>query len=64
MSNDTFYIIGLPDTQKYSELYPEIFWAQTEWIVNNRDELDIRFVSHYGDLVQNGTGPLVFLSTS
>ena len=58
MSNDTFYVIGLPDTQKYSELYPEIFEAQTKWIVNNQDELDIQFVSHYGDLVQNGTGPL------
>ena len=58
MSNDTFYVIGLPDTQKYSELYPEIFEAQTKWIVNNQDELDIQFVSHYGDLVQHGTGAL------
>ena len=41
MSNETFRVIGLPDTQKYSELYPEIFQAQTQWIVNNRGELDI-----------------------
>ncbi len=58
MSNNTFYLIGLPDTQKYSELYPEIFNAQTAWIVNNPEKLDIQFVSHYGDLVQNGTGSL------
>ncbi|GAB4544974.1 MAG: hypothetical protein Tsb0014_39100 [Pleurocapsa sp.] len=58
MSNSSFHVIGLPDTQKYSELYPEIFKAQTEWIVEHRDELDIEFVSHYGDLVQHGTGVL------
>lgn len=54
--NNEFSVIGLPDTQKYSELYPEIFLAQTQWIVDNRDELNIKFVSHYGDLVENGTG--------
>lgn len=53
-----FSVIGLPDTQRYSEQYPEIFLAQTQWIVDNRDALDIEFVSHYGDLVQHGTGPL------
>ena len=58
MSNETFRVIGLPDTQKYSELYPEIFQAQTQWIVNNRGELDIKFVSHYGDLVEHGIGLL------
>ena len=58
MSNETFSVIGLPDTQKYSELYPEIFLAQTQWIVDNRDDLNIEFVSHYGDIVQNGTGSL------
>lgn len=56
--DEEFYVIGLPDTQYYSESYPEIFLAQTQWIVNNRATLDIRFVSHYGDLVQHGTGSL------
>ena len=58
MSNEIFRVIGLPDTQKYSELYPEIFRAQTEWIVDHREQLDLEFVSHYGDLVEHGTGPL------
>ena len=58
MNRETFRVIGLPDTQKYSELYPEIFLAQTQWIVENRDELELEFVSHYGDLVQHGTGTL------
>ena len=58
MADGKFLVIGLPDTQKYSELYPEIFTAQTQWIVDNRQTLDIQFVTHYGDLVQHGTGSL------
>ncbi len=53
-TGSAFTVVGLPDTQKYSELYPEQFYAQTEWIARNRRARDIRFVSHYGDLVQNG----------
>ncbi len=33
---------------------PEIFEAQTRWIVQNRDSLNIVFVTHVGDFVQNG----------
>ncbi|MEO0804162.1 MAG: DNRLRE domain-containing protein [Cyanobacteria bacterium J06642_2] len=58
MSSERFRVIGLPDTQFYSESFPEIFLAQTQWIVDNEDALNIEFVSHYGDLVQHGTGPL------
>jgi hypothetical protein len=53
-----FFVIGLPDTQRYSESFPDIVNAQTQWIVDNREALDIKFVSHYGDVVQHGTGPL------
>jgi hypothetical protein len=35
-------------------LYPNIFLSQTQWIVANKDALNIAFVSHYGDCVQNG----------
>ncbi len=53
--NDTssFTIIALPDTQHYSEAYPEIFLSQTQWIVENKDFLNIEFVTHLGDIVQN-----------
>jgi len=50
---DSFTLIVLPDTQYYSQLYPEIYSAQTQWIVENRDNLNIVFVSHLGDIVQN-----------
>ena len=53
-AQSTFTIVGLPDTQVYAELYPDIFEAQTSWIVEQRLIRNIRFVSHYGDIVNNG----------
>lgn len=52
-SAQSFTVVGLPDTQNYSELFPQIFYAQTQWVVDNIDALDIRYVAHYGDLVQH-----------
>lgn len=49
----SFSIVGLPDTQNYSELFPSIFYAQTQWVVDNLAALDIQYVAHYGDLVQH-----------
>ena len=48
-----FTIIVLPDTQKYSENYPAIFQSQTQWIVDNKDALNIVYVAHEGDIVEN-----------
>lgn len=50
---DSFTLIVLPDTQYYSQLYPEIYASQTQWIVEHIDELNVVFVSHLGDIVQN-----------
>ena len=50
---EEFTIIALPDTQHYSEAYPAIFTAQTQWIVNNRDARNIVFVTHEGDIVEH-----------
>lgn len=49
----SFSIIVLPDTQKYSESYPELFCKQTLWIVDNMDHKNIVFVSHVGDIVDD-----------
>lgn len=51
--SSAFSLVGIPDTQNYSSSFPQIFTAQTEWVVANREELDIRYVSHYGDIVNN-----------
>lgn len=48
-----FSIIMLPDTQIYSQKRPDLFFAQTNWIKQNRDQENIVFVTHVGDLVQN-----------
>ena len=48
---ENFTIIVLPDTQYYSERHPHIFENQTQWIADNIDDLNIVFVSHLGDLV-------------
>ncbi|HKK73050.1 MAG TPA: LamG-like jellyroll fold domain-containing protein [Candidatus Krumholzibacteria bacterium] len=51
---EPFTIIHLPDTQFYSETYPAVFAAQTQWIAENREALNIVYVDHIGDIVQNG----------
>jgi len=62
-----FTIIGLPDTQFYTE-EPQgansggggnsgIFKAQTTWIANHRLDSNIAFVVQFGDCVQNGDNP-------
>lgn len=52
--NEPFFsIVVLPDTQYYSETYPHIFLEQTQWIADNKDSLNIVFVSHSGDLVND-----------
>ena len=50
-SSKSFTIIALPDTQYYSSTYPEIFTNQTQWIVTNRNKLNILYVAHEGDIV-------------
>ena len=49
-----FKIAVLPDTQNYSEEFPEIFTKQTQWIVANKTAESIEFVTHLGDIVEEG----------
>ena len=52
-SQDNFAIIVLPDTQHYSRSYPDIYVDQTKWIVGNKDALNIVYVAHEGDIVDD-----------
>ncbi len=54
IASQTFTVVGLPDTQRYSELYPAIYQSQTQWIAAQAAARSIRYVSHYGDVVQHG----------
>ncbi len=52
---DAFSLVVLPDTQFYSEKFPETYLAQMRWIKDNVQRENIRFVIHLGDIVQNPT---------
>ena len=53
-AEDAFTVVILPDTQKYSESYPEIYTVQTQWVRDHAASENIVFVSHVGDIVENG----------
>lgn len=48
-----FTIAVLPDTQNYSERYPQTYLAQTNWIVENCKDRNISCVLHLGDITNN-----------
>ena len=52
-----FTLAILPDTQIYAESFPHIFTAQTQWIAQNRDEHNIVFTLHEGDITNGNTEP-------
>ncbi len=52
-----FTLGTLPDTQYYAENLNgrgALFHAQTQWYAENRDALNLAFVSHMGDIVEHG----------
>lgn len=61
-----FSVVAIPDTQYYSEgaaarantvtveRLVGTFGAQTQWVVDNRVARNVAFVSHMGDIVENG----------
>ena len=53
-----FTIAILPDTQQEvigeSAIENELFLNRTEWLAENKEELDLRFVIHTGDIVNWG----------
>lgn len=52
---ESFSVVLLPDTQKYSEKYPQTYVAQALWIRQQAKEDNIKFVIHLGDIVQTST---------
>lgn len=48
---EEFSFVWMSDTQYYTESYPYIYEKQTEWIVKNREKLNIEYVFHTGDIV-------------
>lgn len=54
-SKGSFTIAVLPDTQNYSEKFPDQFLAQTRWIVEQRKERNIACVLHLGDVTNRNS---------
>lgn len=50
--NSRFTLVMLPDAQIAVQNKPELFTAQTEWILNHREDRKIAFVAHVGDIVE------------
>jgi hypothetical protein len=57
VTSPDFSVVVLPDTQYYSESHPEIFTAQTQWIVDNVAKYNIQFVIGEGDIVNVADEP-------
>ena len=53
LSEEPFTFVWMSDTQLYSESYPDIFRSMTTWIEENKEERNIRYVLHTGDVVNS-----------
>lgn len=49
---EPFTLVMIPDTQLAVQNKPELFYAQTEWILDARKSKNIPFVVHVGDVVE------------
>lgn len=47
-----FCLIVVPDTQRYAAYFPEIFLKQFRWIRDQVGPLQVKFVIHVGDIVE------------
>ncbi|HKU28301.1 MAG TPA: carboxypeptidase regulatory-like domain-containing protein [Candidatus Sulfotelmatobacter sp.] len=56
-SSSDFSFVLLPDTQNEAQYFPNVLSSQTQWIVNNRSQLNIQAVLGLGDIVNDGADP-------
>jgi len=52
-SKDEHSIAMMSDTQFYSQSNPEIFYKMTQYLVDNAKTLNLSYVMHTGDIVEN-----------
>ncbi len=53
----SFSVVVIPDTQIYADRFHETLQRHGDWILEHVEDLDIRFVSHVGDIVNDGDDP-------
>ena len=54
MTDGDYTMIVLPDTQRITKNAPEDAAAMMEWIADNADALNLKFVMHMGDFTDGG----------
>lgn len=54
MTDGDYTMIVLPDTQRITKNAPEDAVAMMEWIADNADALNLKFVMHMGDFTDGG----------
>lgn len=52
-SDDFFTVVVLPDTQHYSDQFPDTYAKQTAWVRDHVKDEHIAFVSSVGDIVEH-----------
>ncbi len=52
-ATEPFSLVVLPDTQNYAQKFPDTYVSQTQWIRDNVEKENIKFVMHLGDIVQH-----------
>ena len=52
-----YSFIWMSDTQYYSESYPHIFDRMTKWVAEQKEALNLKYVFHTGDLVDEADQP-------
>ncbi len=52
-SKDEYSIALMSDTQFYSKSNPDIFYKMTQYLVDNEKVLNLSYIAHTGDLVEN-----------
>lgn len=50
----SFTFVALPDTQYYVAYFQYNLYRQFDWLIQCEDALNIRFVTHLGDVVEHG----------
>ncbi|WNS81253.1 lamin tail domain-containing protein [Domibacillus sp. DTU_2020_1001157_1_SI_ALB_TIR_016] len=52
-----YSFVWMSDTQYYSESYPHIFDRMTKWVAEQKEALNLKYVFHTGDLVDEANQP-------
>lgn len=53
VAREEFSLVLLPDTQMYTDHFPGILWSQIRWVRDHAADLNLKFVMHLGDLVDD-----------